>query len=95
MTSAKNKTASSVNTAVPPVIKMLDKAECDHHSVSHLLSPVFVRKEGEWEKSPNEPDFTTTDRPVAQTHWGVARGLGGDCPPPGFLDSEYLYRYAD
>ena len=60
MTSAKYETATSVNIAVSPVIKMLDKAECDHHSVYHLLSPspVFVRKEGEREKSPDEPDFS-------------------------------------
>ena len=69
VTSAKNKTAASVNIAVSPVRKMLDKAECDQYSVSHLLSPVLVRKEGEREKSPYEPDFTTTDRPVAQTHF--------------------------
>ncbi len=67
-TRAKNKTATSVNFAVSPDIDMLDKAECDHHSVSHSLSPVSVRKEGEREKSPNEPDFTEMDRPVAQTH---------------------------
>jgi hypothetical protein len=35
VTSAKNKTATSVNIAVSPVRKMLDKAECDQHSVSH------------------------------------------------------------
>ena len=68
VTSAKNKTAASVNIAVSPVIEMLDKAECDQHSVSHLLSPVVVRKEGERENSPNESDFMTTDRPVTHTH---------------------------
>jgi hypothetical protein len=68
MTSAKNKTAISVNVAVSPVRKMLDKAECDQYSVSHLLSPVIMRKEGEREKSLYEPDFMTTDRPVAQIH---------------------------
>ena len=68
VTSAKNKTAKSVNIAVSPDKEMLNKAECDHHPVSHLLSPVFVRKEGEREKSPNESDFMATDRPVAQTH---------------------------
>jgi hypothetical protein len=64
----KNTTAASVNIAVSPVRKMLDKAECDQHSVSHLLSPVVVRKEGEREKSLYEPDFMTTDRLMAQTH---------------------------
>ena len=60
--------AMSVNTAVLPVIEFLDKADCDHHLVSHLLSAVFVRNEGEREKSPSEPDFATTDHPVKQTH---------------------------
>ena len=54
--------------AISPVRETLDKADCDHHSVSHLLSPVLVRKEGEREKSPSELDFASTDRPVAQTH---------------------------
>ena len=41
VTSAKNITATSVNTAISPVRETLDKADCDHHSVSHLLSPVL------------------------------------------------------
>ena len=69
VTSAKNKMAISIaHTAISPVRETLDKADCDHHSVSHLLSPVLVRKEGEREKSPSELDFASTDRPVAQTH---------------------------
>ena len=60
--------SSTKNIAVLPGINMLDKAKCDHHSVSHLPFPMVVRKEGEREKSPNEPDFTAMARPVAQTN---------------------------
>ena len=42
VTSAKNKMAIPIaHTAISPVRETLDKADCDHHSVSHLLSPVL------------------------------------------------------
>jgi hypothetical protein len=71
VTSATNIIALSSHIAVSPVIKMLDKADCDKFTVSPSLSSVLVRKEGEGEQSLKELDFTTTARPVALTNFAL------------------------
>ncbi len=60
----------------PPDIQLLDKADRDIQAVSHSLSSVLVRKDGEGEEiSRKDPDFG------AQTNLtvlGPEQDLGGD-----------------
>ena len=64
---------------VPPITEMLDKTDYDHHSFSHLLSPVFVSNEGEREKSKRTKNGNEKEKDLLI---GVPNGaLAGVTPP--------------
>ena len=58
------KIASSVKTAVSPVLELLVKAECDDHSVSNLSSPVFVRNERKENEGSQEKPLMNRTKPT-------------------------------